>query len=153
MSLGCLLGLLLLKLMDSRRVLALFVLAAMACVAAALFGSASLALWAFPAAGFCLSVMFSVLFSLALNSVPLHHGAFSGILCTGILGGAVLPMLVGQLAETTGLRLAMCSVFLSLAYIFSVSIWARPLVSNETLPLSELLQRARRRAPATPAQP
>ncbi|MCV2422063.1 MFS transporter [Paucibacter sp. DJ2R-2] len=153
MSLGCLLGLLLLKLMDSRRVLALFVLAAMASVAAALFGSASLALWAFPAAGFCLSVMFSVLFSLALNSVPLHHGAFSGILCTGILGGAVLPMLVGQLAETTGLRLAMCSVFLSLAYIFSVSIWARPLVSNQMLPLSELLQRARRRAPATPAQP
>lgn len=153
MSLGCLLGLLLLKLMDSRRVLALFVLAAMACVAAALFGSASLALWAFPAAGFCLSVMFSVLFSLALNSVPLHHGAFSGILCTGILGGALLPMLVGQLAEITGLRWAMCGVFFSLAYIFSVSIWARPLVRNETLPLSELLQRARRRSPATPAQP
>jgi fucose permease len=150
MSLGCLLGLLLLKLMDSRRVLMLFVLAAIACVAAALYGSAATALWAFPAAGFCLSVMFSVLFSLALNSMPLHHGAFSGILCTGILGGAVLPMLVGQLAEGVGLRMAMSSVFISLAYILSVAFWARPLVPNKTIRLTELLS-PRRRAASSPA--
>ncbi|MEJ6007045.1 MFS transporter [Paucibacter sp. AS339] len=150
MSLGCLLGLLLLKLMDSRRVLMLFVLAAMACVGAALYGNASLALWAFPAAGFCLSVMFSVIFSLALNSVPMHHGAFSGILCTGILGGAVLPMLVGQLAEVLGLRMAMNSVFITLAYILSVAFWARPLVPNETMSLSALLS-ARRRKASSPA--
>ncbi|MCV2359380.1 MFS transporter [Paucibacter sp. TC2R-5] len=151
MSLGCLLGLLLLKLMDSRRVLMLFVLGAMACVAAALYGPAATALWAFPAAGFCLSVMFSVLFSLALNSVPMHHGAFSGILCTGILGGAVLPMLVGQLGEVIGLRLAMSSVFISLAYILSVAFWARPLVANKTVRLTELLS-SRRRPAASPAQ-
>ncbi len=153
MSLGCLLGLLLLKLMDSRRVLMLFVLAAMACVAVALYGSAALALMAFPAAGFCLSVMFSVIFSLALNSVPMHHGAFSGILCTGILGGAVLPMLVGQLAEVLGLRMAMNSVFITLAYILSVAFWARPLVPNETLRLSELLSRSKRGQAASSAQP
>lgn len=140
MSLGCLLGLFLLKLMDSRRVLMLFACAAMACVAAALYGTAALALWAFPAAGFCLSVMFSVVFSLALNSVPLHHGAFSGILCSGILGGAVLPLLVGQLAEAVGLRNAMGLVFVCLAYILSVAFWARPLVPNQTQSLAELLR-------------
>lgn len=146
MSLGCLLGLLLLKLMDSRRVLMLFALAAIACVAGALYGAAATALWAFPAAGFCLSVMFSVLFSLALNSVPLHHGAFSGILCTGILGGALLPMLVGQLAEGLGLRMAMSAVFIALAYILSVAFWARPLIPNQTVRLSDLLGRWRRQA-------
>ena len=53
---------------------------------------------------------FSVVFSLALNSVPEHPGAFSGILCTGILGGAVVPLLVGVLGDHIGLRLAMLAV-------------------------------------------
>jgi fucose permease len=56
MSIGCLLGLVLLKLLDSRLVLALFSLAAMVCVAAALYGPASTSLLAFPASGFFLSV-------------------------------------------------------------------------------------------------
>ena len=49
--------------------------------------------------------MWSIIFSLALNSVSRHHGAFSGILCTGILGGAVVPLLVGALGDRIGLRL------------------------------------------------
>ncbi|MDT9000120.1 MFS transporter [Paucibacter sp. APW11] len=139
MSLGCLLGLLLLKLFDAQRVLAGFTLAAMGCVALALFGSAAQSLIAFPLAGFCLSVMFSVIFSLGLNSLDQHHGALSGILCSGILGGAVLPLLVGTLGDHIGLRLAMTLVFLTLAFILSISVWARPLVRNETVPWRQLL--------------
>lgn len=139
MSLGCLLGLALLKLLDSRLVLALFSLAAMACVGIALFGPAAASLWAFPASGFCLSVLFSIVFSLGLNSAPRHHGALSGLLCTGILGGAVMPLLVGVLGDHTGLRAAMTVVFLTLAYILGVSAWARPLVRNETVSVAQLL--------------
>lgn len=139
MSLGCLLGLGLLKLFDSRAVLAGFTVLAMGCVALALFGPANVSLWAFPASGFCLSVMFSIAFSLGLNSVPRHHGAFSGVLCTGILGGAVVPLIVGVLGDAFGLRAAMALVFLTLAYILSVSAWARPLVRNETLSVAQLL--------------
>ncbi|MGM9479761.1 MFS transporter [Roseateles sp. NT4] len=139
MSLGCLLGLLLLKLLDSRLVLAGFTVLAMGCVGIALFGPAAASLWAFAASGFCLSVMFSIVFSLGLNSVPRHHGAFSGVLCTGILGGAVVPLLVGVLGDAIGLRAAMTTVFLTLAYILSVSAWARPLVRNETVSVAQLL--------------
>jgi hypothetical protein len=40
--------------------------------------------------------MYPIIFSLALNSVKEHHGSFSGILCTGIIGGAIVPLsLVG----------------------------------------------------------
>jgi len=145
MSIGCLLGLLLLRLLDSRVVLAMFSVAAVLCVALALFGSAQLAVWAFPAAGFFLSVMFSVIFSLALNSVPRHHGAFSGILCTGILGGALLPLLVGVLGDRLGLRLALTVLFLTLGYILSIGFWARPLITNETVTLR------RKRGPQGPA--
>lgn len=145
MSLGCLLGLGLLKLLDSRVVLAGFSVLAIASVALALFGPAAASQLAFPAAGFCLSVMFSIVFSLGLNSVPRHHGAFSGVLCTGILGGAVVPMLVGVLGDAIGLRAAMCAAFLTLAYILGVSAWARPLVRNETVSLAQLLSPKRPR--------
>lgn len=139
MSLGCLLGLALLKLLDSRVVLAGFTVLAIASVALALFGPAGASQLAFPASGFCLSVMFSIVFSLGLNSVPRHHGAFSGVLCTGILGGAIVPLLVGVLGDAIGLRAAMCVAFLTLAYLLGVSIWARPIVRNETVSLAQLL--------------
>ena len=133
MSLGCLAGLGLLKLLDSKLVLAMFSTLAIACLALALFGSASLAVLAFPCAGFFLSVMFSVIFSLGLNSVAQHHGAFSGILCSGILGGAVVPLLIGVVADHWGLRAGLALVFVPLLYILSVSVWARPLVRNQTV--------------------
>jgi fucose permease len=133
MSVGCLCGLLLLKLLDSRVVLTLFSALAIACIALALFGSGSVAPLAFSAAGFFLSVMFSVIFSLALNSVASHHGALSGILCTGILGGALLPLLVGMLGDWIGLRMALTVLFVCVGYILSIGLWAKPLVRNETI--------------------
>lgn len=147
MSVGCVLGLLLLKILDSKVVLAIFCILAMGCVAAALYGPKEAALLAFPASGFFLSVMFSVIFSLALNSAAQHHGALSGILCTGILGGAILPMLVGLLGDRFGLRAAMALVFLTIAYIFSIGIWARPLVRNQTVDLGTFLGLSKRRQP------
>jgi len=80
--------------------------------------------------------------------VPRHHGAFSGVLCTGILGGAVVPMLVGVLGDAIGLRAAMCAVFLTLTYILAIGAWARPLVRNETVPLSRLIAQLKPRPEA-----
>ncbi|NVO21261.1 MAG: MFS transporter [Bacteroidetes bacterium] len=132
LTVGCLLGLLLLKLMDSRKVLLIFTTGAILSLVIALTGSASVAIIAFPVTGFFASVMWSVVFSLALNSVESHHGTFSGILCTAILGGAVVPLLIGGLGELIGLKSAMFFLFITLGYIFSIGIWARPLVKNKT---------------------
>jgi FHS family L-fucose permease-like MFS transporter len=153
MSIGCLLGLALLKLLDAKIVLAAFTLLALVTVGLALYGSADTALLAFPAAGFFLSVMFSIIFSLALNSVREHHGALSGILCTGILGGAIVPLLVGTLGDRFGLRTAMTTVFATLAFILSIAWWAKPLVRNETVGLVELIGlKPRRHAGADPGE-
>jgi MFS transporter, FHS family, L-fucose permease len=133
MSIGCLLGLVLLKLLDAKIVLASFTILALLFLGLALWGPANVSLFAFPATGFFLSVMYSIIFSLALNSVSRHHGAFSGILCTGILGGAVVPLLVGMLGDRFGLRIAMLTVFATLGFILSVSWWAQPLIRNETI--------------------
>jgi hypothetical protein len=52
---------------------------------------------------------------------------------------------VGLLGDWLGLKTAMLAVFVTLAYILSVSVWARPLVRNETVDWKALL---RRRAPS-----
>jgi MFS transporter, FHS family, L-fucose permease len=137
MTVGCLLGLGLLKLFDSRKVLIGATVAAYVALSLALFGPKPLALLAFPAVGFCLSVMWSIVFSLALNSVERHHGSFSGILCTGIIGGAIVPLVVGWLGDGLGLRQAMLFIYLTLAYLLAIGFWARPLINNATIRLKK----------------
>jgi len=133
MVFGCMLGMGLLRLIDSRTVLKLFSVAAIACYLTALFSSTAIALLAFPAVGFCISVMFSIIFSLALNSMPKHHGSFAGILCSGIIGGALASPIIGIVADASGeLRTGMFCVFITLGYILSIGFWAKPLVTNKT---------------------
>ena len=91
------------------------------------------AYYAFIGVGFFASVMWSVVFSLALNSLKNNHGAFSGILCSGFIGGAVVPLIVGVLGDAFGLRIGMSFVFITLSYILSLSFWANPLVKNKTI--------------------
>jgi len=132
LTLGCVLGLLLLKLVDSRKVLIVFASGAILSLIFALFGPATVSIYAFPITGFFASVMWSVIFSLALNSVEAHHGTFSGILCTAIIGGAVVPLAIGGIGELIGLRFAMLLLFVTLGYIFCIGLWAKPLVTNKT---------------------
>ncbi|MEZ5070257.1 MAG: MFS transporter [Bacteroidales bacterium] len=133
MTVGCLLGLVLLKIMDSKTVLAIFAVAGLVMLTAALFGPVSWALFGFAALGFCLSVMYAIIFSLALNSVPKYHGSFAGILCTAIAGGAIFSLLIGRLKDMIGLQEGMLVLYLPLLYILSISFWARPLIRNATV--------------------
>ncbi len=138
LTLGCVLGLVLLKLFDGRKVLIGFAAAAIVTLTAALTGGAALSYSSFIALGFFLSVMWSVIFSLALNSVERHHGSFSGILCTAIVGGAFVSLAVGWLGERVGLRTGMLLLYVTLGYILSIGFWARPLVDNATISMREL---------------
>lgn len=133
MTAGTLLGLVLLKFVDSRKVLIGFSLATILCFTVALFSSKPIALVAFPLVGFFISVMWSIIISLALNSVSKHHGSVSGILITGIAGGAILPLIVGWLGDLFGLRTGLLFLYLALGYILSIGVWAKPIINNETI--------------------
>jgi fucose permease len=133
MTAGTVLGLFLLKIMDSKKVLILFTSAVLISLTLSLFGSGEVALIAFPAIGFFIAVMWPIIFSLALNSVAEHHGTFSGILVTGIAGGAVVPLIVGSLGDIFGLRIGMLFLYISFGYILSIGFWAKPLISNKTI--------------------
>jgi MFS transporter, FHS family, L-fucose permease len=142
MTIGGVLGLVLLKFIDSRKVLLGFTAAALVCLTLALFGPGPLALVMFPLMGFTASVMWPIIFSLALNSVESHHGSFSGILCTGIIGGALIPPVIGFLGGFFGLRQGMFVLYLTLGYILSIGLWARPLVANKTVSLKKKAEAA-----------
>lgn len=135
MTAGGLLGLVLLKIMDSRKVLIVFTVLAIISLSFGLFSNGKTALIAFPLVGFFASVMYPVIFSLALNSLKEHHGAFSGILLTGVIGGAVVPLIIGWAGDHLGLRSGMFFLYLTLGYILSVGFWARPIISNKTIQL------------------
>jgi fucose permease len=132
MTVGCFLGLILLKIIDSKIVLRIFTVAALLFLATTLFGSTWIAMAGFPALGFCLSVMYGIIFSLALNSVDKYHGSFSGILCTAMAGGAIFSLLIGKLTDLIGLQAGMMILYVPLTYILVLSFWAKPLVKNAT---------------------
>jgi fucose permease len=131
MTIGTFIGLFLVKIFDSRKILMAFTAAAMICLSLGLFGNSKTALITLPLIGFFASVMWPVILSLALNSVKEHHGSLSGILITGIAGGAVVPLIIGWLGDTLNLKYGMSFLYLSFGYVFSVGIWAKPLVQNK----------------------
>ena len=137
LTLGCLLGLVLLKIMDSRKLLIIASITAITSLLFALNGSAQVALICFPMVGFFISVMWSIIFSLALNSVSSNHGSLSGILCTGIAGAAVIPFIVGWIGELTTLKTGMYFLLIPMGYVLSIGFWASPLVNNKTISLKK----------------
>ena len=139
MTVGCLVGMVLLKFIDSKRLLQTSGILTLALLGAALYGEKEVSLFAFPAIGFSISMMFSIVFSLALNSVSEYHGSFAGILCSGLAGGAVGPLFISTLADYTSLQTGMTAIFLFVGYITFIGFWAKPLINNKTISLKDLL--------------
>lgn len=73
--------------------------------------------WSLLLVGFFNSIMFATIFSLTVGSVT--HGAekVSGILCTSVVGGAVVPLLQGHLADLFGVRASFVLPLLCYGYL------------------------------------
>jgi len=140
MTIGGILGLILLKILDSKIVLKIFTIIAIASLVLALYGPAEISLYSFMISGFFLSVMYPIIMSLALNSVSKHHGSFAGILMTGIMGGAVVQLIIGFISDFSSLKVGMLFIFIPLAYILSLAFWSKPIIRNKTVKLKELLK-------------
>lgn len=75
------------------------------------------AMWSILAVGFFNSIMFPTIFTLAINGLGKHTGQGSGILCTAIVGGALIPVLQGYFADTIGIHHAFFIPVLCYLYI------------------------------------
>ncbi len=138
---GGILGIVLLKLYNVKNILKVFLILQLISLSLALFGTATMALIFFPVCGFLTSIMYGGVFSLGMNSLKSHHGTVSGIFCTGIIGGAIVPLVVGNIGDILGLRIGMCFVYLTIIYILYVAITAKPLIDNKTIKLTELFKK------------
>jgi fucose permease len=133
MTCGCFAGAFLLRIFDSRRVLIGAATCALVMLSLGLFAPASVSVVALPLVGLFASVMWPILISLALNSVAEYHGSFTGILTTGIMGGAIVAVVIGRIGDHLGLRTGMALLYLTFGYVWSVGFWAKPLINNATI--------------------
>jgi FHS family L-fucose permease-like MFS transporter len=60
--------------------------------------------WSIISVGFFNSIMFPTIFTLALDKLGRHTGQGSGILCMAIVGGALLPPVLGAAADSLGIH-------------------------------------------------
>ncbi|HEX6771054.1 MAG TPA: MFS transporter [Acidobacteriaceae bacterium] len=133
MTFGCFTGAFLLRIFDSRRILIGAATGALILLLLGIWGTAEISVVALPLVGLFASVMWPILISLALNSVAEYHGSFTGILTTGIMGGALVTAIIGRIGDHLGLRAGMALLYLTFGYIWSVGFWSRPLINNATI--------------------
>ncbi|QIL75266.1 sugar MFS transporter [Hymenobacter sp. HDW8] len=76
-----------------------------------------LAMWSLLAVGLMNSIMWPVIFPLALAGLGRHTEEGSGLLCTAVVGGALMPMLFGFVADQSGLRMALLLPVVCYVYI------------------------------------
>lgn len=103
------------------RLLALFAIVAAALCLTVSQASGDVAAYCALAVGLFNSIMFPVIFTLTLERSTASQAATSGLLCMAIVGGAILPLLVGQFADRVGLHAAFLVPML--AYL-AISVFA-----------------------------
>ncbi|GLX77838.1 glucose/galactose MFS transporter [Thalassotalea insulae] len=99
------------------KVLAFNAGAAIVLISIAAFTSGQIAMSAILLVGLCNSIMFPTIFSLAINGLGKYTSQGSGILCLAIVGGAIVPLLQGLLADVIGLQLSFLLPMLSYGFI------------------------------------
>lgn len=83
------------------------------------------AVWTLLAVGFTNAVMFPTIFALAVEGLGERTGEGSGMLVMAIVGGAVVPVVMGALADAFGFGIALASTTLCYAFVgqFAISCW------------------------------
>jgi FHS family L-fucose permease-like MFS transporter len=115
---GRLVGTFLLARFDPRRLLGLFALVVMGLLAVTMLGTGELAKWSVVSVGLFNSIMFPTIFALAIGGLGPLTGQGSSLLVMAIVGGAVVPLAVGWLADHYGLQASF--LLPMLCYLFIV---------------------------------
>jgi MFS transporter, FHS family, L-fucose permease len=114
---GRFLGAGLLRRFKPGRLLAVFAICAATLVAASMVLGGHTAMWTILAVGFFNSIMFPTIFSLGVAELGPLTGSGSGLLNMAIVGGAILPVIQGVIADRVGLHHAFVLPVLCYLYI------------------------------------
>lgn len=99
------------------RLLAIFALLNVVLICTAMLSSGTIAVWSLLAIGLFNSIMWSNVFTLAIDGLENRTAEASSILIMMILGGAVLPPLQGMLADAIGIRFSFIVPMISYIYL------------------------------------
>ncbi len=79
--------------------------------------SGQIAVFSIIGVGLFNSIMFANIFTLSMHGLGKYTGQGSGILCMAIVGGAIVPVLTGMLADTYGIQKALLLTTLCYLYV------------------------------------
>ena len=113
---GRFIGSYLTKIFQAGRVLSFFALIAIFLIFLSAISNGLISMWSILAIGLFNSIMFPTIFTLSLNGLGNLKPKGSGLLCTGIVGGAIIPPLYGLLTDFMGFKFSL--IVLSLCYLY-----------------------------------
>lgn len=119
---GRFIGSYLTKILNPATVLSVFAACAIGLVLISNLTTGLVAMWSIIAVGLFNSIMFPTIFSLALDGLGDNKPQGSGVLCTMIVGGAIIPPAFGFLTDSYGFSLALILVMLCYGYIMFYGI-------------------------------
>lgn len=110
-------GSVIMRYINPGKVLTVHAAAVMVLVVTAMITTGHVSMWAILAVGLFNSIMFPTIFTLAIDGLGKHTGQASGILCMAIVGGAIVPVVQGFLADSIGIQHAFILPVLCYAYV------------------------------------
>ena len=119
---GRFLGALIMQKIAANKALAFNAISAMVLLLAVSFGQGNLAMFAILSLGLCNSIMFPTIFSLAVNGLGAMKSKGAGLLCLAIVGGALVPLLQGVIADNLGLQLSFLLPIICYGYILHYAL-------------------------------
>lgn len=123
---GRFIGIFTLKMFRPGSVLAAHALLALGLVALSMQTTGQVAVYSLILVGLCNSIMFPTIFTLGIRDLPSSERA-SGLLATAIIGGALIPYVMGLFADSIGLKVAFLLPALCYVYIMSYGLSCRKL--------------------------
>ncbi|MDO6426013.1 sugar MFS transporter [Thalassotalea sp. 1_MG-2023] len=97
---------------------------AMALLAISMSSTGNVAMYSILAVGFFNSIMFPTIFTLAIRGLGPLTSKGSGLLCQGIVGGAILPLIQGYVADVSSVQSSFIVPALAYIYILFYALYS-----------------------------
>jgi FHS family L-fucose permease-like MFS transporter len=105
------------KIMKPGKVLGIFATIAIILILISISTTGLVSMWSILAVGLFNSIMFPTIFTLSINGIAHLKPKGSGLLCTAIVGGALIPPAYGFLTDEIGFKAALFFIILCYGYI------------------------------------
>ena len=105
------------RIMKPGKVLSIFATIAITLIIISISTTGLVSMWSILAVGLFNSIMFPTIFTLSIDGIGELKPKGSGLLCTAIVGGALIPPLYGYLTDQIGFKTALLFIIICYSYI------------------------------------